>query len=112
MIKTLALLSLNLGIALGFNHHAPLRVNSDPTANIQAKQNTPSTPNNPNSATPALDESPLGFDEQLWGRTGDKAALIKSLDHSLRYIETPLLPKPIKIMWFKVSVEIACGVLW
>jgi membrane-bound lytic murein transglycosylase A len=93
MIKTLALLSLNLGIALGFNHQPPLRVNIDPTANIQAKQNTPSTPTNPNSAAPIVEESPLGFDEQLWGKTGDKVALLKSIDHSLRYIETPAATK-------------------
>ena len=36
MIRTLALLSLNLGIALGFNQQAPLRLNADPAANIQA----------------------------------------------------------------------------
>ncbi len=35
----------------------------------------------------------LGFDEQLWrsyyGGAGDKAALIQSIDHSLRYLNTP-----------------------
>jgi membrane-bound lytic murein transglycosylase A len=86
MIKTLALLSLNLGIALGFNQPAPLRVNADPTANIQAKQSTTTN-------TPVIEESPLGFDEQLWGKTGDKAALIKSIDHSLRYLDTPAAAK-------------------
>ncbi len=84
MIKTLALLSLNLGIALGFNQPAPLRLNADPAANTQAKQST---------TTPVIEESPLGFDDQLWGKTGDKAALLKSIDHSLRYLETPAAVK-------------------
>jgi membrane-bound lytic murein transglycosylase A len=78
MIKTLALLSLNLGIALGFNQQAPLAVNAEPTANIQANQSTPN-----------YEENSLGFDDQLWGKSGDKAAMLKSIDHSLRYLETP-----------------------
>jgi membrane-bound lytic murein transglycosylase A len=86
MIKTLALLSLNLGIALGFNQQPPLRLNADPSANIQAKQSIPST-------TPAIEESPLGFDEQLWGKTGDKAAMIESIDRSLSYLDTPAAVK-------------------
>lgn len=28
-------------------------------------------------------------DQQLWGKSGDRAALIASLDHSLRYLKTP-----------------------
>ncbi len=93
MIKTLALLSLNLGIALGFSQHPPLKPTADPTANIQAKQNTPSTPKNATSAPTPLEESPLGFDEQLWGKSGDKTALLKSIDNSLRYLETPAATK-------------------
>jgi membrane-bound lytic murein transglycosylase A len=88
MIKTLALLSLNLGIALGFNQPAPLRLNAEPTANIQAKQSTTTS-----TATPVIQEIPLGFDDQLWGKTGDKAAMLKSIDHSLRYLETPAAAK-------------------
>ncbi len=81
MIKTLALLSLNLGIALGFNQPTPLRLNADPTANAKANQSTP---------TPKIvEETPLGFDDQLWGKSGDKAAMLKSIDHSLRYLDTP-----------------------
>jgi membrane-bound lytic murein transglycosylase A len=87
MIKTLALLSLNLGIALGFNQQPPLRLNADPGANIQAKQSIPA------ATTPTMEESPLGFDEQLWGKTGDKVAMIKSIDHSLRYLDTPAATK-------------------
>jgi membrane-bound lytic murein transglycosylase A len=82
MIKTLALLSLNLGIALGFNQQAPLRLTAEPAANIQANQS---------AAT--VEASPLGFDEQLWGKTGDKAAMLKSIDNSLRYLETPAATK-------------------
>jgi membrane-bound lytic murein transglycosylase A len=82
MIKTLALLSLNLGIALGFNQQAPLRLTAEPAANIQANQ-----------STATVEASPLGFDEQLWGKTGDKAAMLKSIDNSLRYIETPAATK-------------------
>jgi membrane-bound lytic murein transglycosylase A len=78
MIKTLALLSLNLGIALGFNQQAPLRLNAAPVANIQANQSTPN-----------YEATSLGFDDQLWGKTGDKAAMLKSIDNSLRYLETP-----------------------
>ena len=78
MIKTLALLSLNLGIALGFNQQAPLRLNAEPAANIQAKQSTPN-----------YEETSLGFDNQLWGKSGDKLAMLKSIDNSLRYLDTP-----------------------
>jgi membrane-bound lytic murein transglycosylase A len=82
MIKTLALLSLNLGIALGFNQQAPLRLNAEPTANIQANQSTPN-----------YEETSLGFDDQLWGKTGDKLAMLKSIDHSLHYLDTPAATK-------------------
>ena len=82
MIKTLTLLSLNLGIALGFNQQAPLRLTAEPAANIQANQSTVN-----------YEDSPLGFDEQLWGKSGDKAALLKSIDNSLRYIDTPAATK-------------------
>ncbi|MCY7337078.1 MAG: MltA domain-containing protein [Chamaesiphon sp.] len=78
MIKPLVLLSLNLGIALGFNQQAPLRLTAEPAANIQADQSTADYP-----------QSPVGFDDQLWGKSGDKAAMLKSIDNSLRYLETP-----------------------
>lgn len=38
----------------------------------------------------------LGWDEQIWGQsgqTGDKHALLTSIDHSLRYIQTPAAAK-------------------
>ncbi len=83
MIKTLALLSLNLGIALGFNQQAPLRLNADPTANIRADRGTSTSTNYEETA------ASLGFDDQLWGKSGDKLALVKSIDNSLRYLDTP-----------------------
>ena len=86
MIKTLALLSLNLGIALGFNQQAPLRLNADPAANIQADRGT-STATNDEATTS------LGFDNQLWGKSGDKLAMLKSIDNSLRYLDTPAATK-------------------
>jgi membrane-bound lytic murein transglycosylase A len=79
MIKTLALLSLNLGIALGFNQQTPLRLTATPPANVQAKQSTPCCEEN----------NLVGFDDQLWGKSGDKSALIGSIEHSLRYLDTP-----------------------
>jgi membrane-bound lytic murein transglycosylase A len=78
MIRTLALLSLNLGIALGFNQQLPLRLNAEPNTNIQANQSIPNG-----------EETSLGFDEQLWGKSGDKVAMVKSIDNSLRYLDTP-----------------------
>jgi membrane-bound lytic murein transglycosylase A len=103
MIETLALLSLNLDIALGFNQQPPLRLITEPTANIQAKQRIPSTPDAPSQprqprqpstpSTSGSEESPIGFDEQLWGKSGDKVAMLKSIDHSLRYLETPAATK-------------------
>ena len=86
MIKTLALLSLNLGIALGFNHQAPLRLNAEPTANVRADRGSSNSTNNTNSDEAT---SSIGFDDQLWGKSGDKLAMLKSIDHSLKYLETP-----------------------
>ncbi len=83
MIKTLALLSLNLGIALGFNQQAPLQLTAEPAANIRADRGT----------SVYNDEASLGFDEQLWGKSGDKLAMVKSIDNSLRYLETPAATK-------------------
>ncbi|WP_309742478.1 murein transglycosylase A [Chamaesiphon sp. OTE_20_metabat_361] len=86
MIKTLALLSLNLGIALGFNHQAPLRLNAEPSANVRADRGSSNSTNNTNSDEAT---SSIGFDDQLWGKSGDKLAMLKSIDRSLKYLETP-----------------------
>ena len=82
MIKTLALLSLNLGIALGFSQQTPLSLTAEPAANIQA-----------NRGNSNYEETSIGFDDQLWGKFGDKAAMLKSIDRSLRYLDTPAATK-------------------
>ena len=49
----------------------------------------PLQPVNPQTGQVTLDS--LGFDEQLWGRPGqpgDRQALLKSIDYSLRYLQT------------------------
>lgn len=60
----------------------PLR-RVDRTLNVQ-KQNT------------TCCQTELGWDEQIWGesgQSGDKYALLTSIDHSLRYIKTPAAAK-------------------
>jgi membrane-bound lytic murein transglycosylase A len=77
MRKTLARLSLSLGMALltasspAFGD-VPLQ-----PVNLQAGEVTPTS---------------LGFDEQLWGhpgQLGDRQALLKAIDRSLSYLSTP-----------------------
>jgi membrane-bound lytic murein transglycosylase A len=113
MIKTLALLSLNLGIGLGFSQSTPIqtsatlttpRISSAPEPDqisstaAPARNNTPAprpqTTPRQQSANPApAPFNAVGYDDQLWGKSGDKAALIKSIDHSLRYIDSPAAAK-------------------
>lgn len=88
MIKILALLTLNLGIALGFNPQSPLRLTATPAANTQAERGSSTTNTNNN-----YEENSIGFDDGLWGKSGDKLALLKSIDNSLRYLETPAAVK-------------------
>lgn len=101
MKKTLALLSLSLGIAL-----------VNPIAVAQVIINVPS-PNSPSPelqppvkpSTPKIQlplrlvqvdsctaQTCLGWDEQIFGsrglQRGDRQALLASIDHSLRYLET------------------------
>lgn len=55
-----------------------------------AVPNVPLERINPDTSSVTLDS--LGFDEQLWGtpeQPGDRQALLKSIDHSLRYLATP-----------------------
>ncbi|HEY9637464.1 MAG TPA: murein transglycosylase A [Coleofasciculaceae cyanobacterium] len=78
MRKTLTWLSLSLGMAL-------LTAGSGAIANVPV----PLQPVNPQTGQVTLDS--LGFDEQLWGRPGqpgDRQALLKSIDYSLRYLQT------------------------
>ncbi len=77
MRKTLTWLSLSLGITLL-------------TANGIIAADVPLQPINPEASQTALDS--LGFDEQLWGnpgQPGDWRAMLKSIDYSLRYLQTP-----------------------
>jgi membrane-bound lytic murein transglycosylase A len=77
MRKTLTWLSLSLGITL-------LSANGIIAAEV------PLQPINPEASQTALDS--LGFDEQLWGnpgQPGDWRAMLKSIDYSLRYLQTP-----------------------
>jgi membrane-bound lytic murein transglycosylase A len=77
MRKTLTWLSLSLGITLL-------------TANGIIAADVPLQPINPDAGQVALDS--LGFDEQLWGspdQPGDWRAMLKSIDYSLRYLQTP-----------------------
>lgn len=77
MRKTLTWLSLSLGIALL-------------TASGSVLASVPLQPVKPEAAQVTLDM--LGFDEQLWGRPGqpgDRQALLKSIDYSLRYLNSP-----------------------
>ncbi|MFW6359867.1 MAG: murein transglycosylase A [Chroococcales cyanobacterium] len=72
MRKTIALLSLGLGIALG-------------TPILSVAEEAP-------LQRVEVQDSLLGLDSQLWGcmgNPGDKQALIQAIDHSLRYLNTP-----------------------
>ncbi|MFM2064940.1 MAG: hypothetical protein RLZZ507_4611 [Cyanobacteriota bacterium] len=93
--KTLALFSLSLGIAF-----------VNPVSSIVAQVTIPQqvpvpvpvpVPNTPevvpplqliNPETACSSQRCLGWDEQLWGRNGDRQALLTSIDHSLRYLGT------------------------
>ncbi|MBE9250028.1 murein transglycosylase A [Dolichospermum sp. LEGE 00240] len=91
MRKNLTLLALSLGIAFinplsSVIAQAP---NSQPVT-------IPVTPEIPPVVLPALQpidletvctpQNCLGLDEQLWGKQGDKQALLTSIDNSLRYL--------------------------
>lgn len=89
MRKTLALLSLSLGIAF---------VNPlwSVVAQVPTTQPIP-IPTTPevlpplqlvNVETGCTPQNCLGWDEQLWGKQGDKQALLTSIDNSLRYLGT------------------------
>ncbi|MEQ8975182.1 MAG: murein transglycosylase A [Coleofasciculus sp. C1-SOL-03] len=77
MRKQLTSLSLSLGILLF-------------SGSSWAVPDVPLERINPDTEAVTLDS--LGFDEQLWGtaeQPGDRQALLKSIDHSLRYLATP-----------------------
>jgi membrane-bound lytic murein transglycosylase A len=81
MIKTLALLSLQMGLALASTHHLPLRVSALP-------EKPAANPKAGDLEAPSNGEV-VGLDDQLWGKNGDRAAMIASIDNSLRYMQTP-----------------------
>jgi membrane-bound lytic murein transglycosylase A len=93
MRKNLTLLALSLGIALinPLSSVVAQAPNSQPVT-------IPVTPEVPPAVLPALEpinletvctpQNCLGLDEQLWGKRGDKQALLTSIDNSLRYLAT------------------------
>ncbi|MFN6513323.1 MAG: murein transglycosylase A [Nostoc sp. CreGUA01] len=104
MRKTLALLSLSLGIA--FVHPLLSAIAQVPNLQPLSIPTTPELPPLPAPITPeftpplkpvaigtdcTLRQSCLGWDDQLWGqrgKTGDRQALLASIDNSLRYLAT------------------------
>lgn len=79
MQNTLAMLSLSLGVALG-NASSPVPSHSAMYSVNQAKVNVA-----------YKQEDLLGLDDQLWGslnKQGDRQALLTSIDHSLRYLQS------------------------
>ncbi|NET02125.1 MAG: murein transglycosylase A [Sphaerospermopsis sp. SIO1G2] len=95
MKKTLALFSLSLGIAfVNPDSSVVAQVTIPQPVTIPVPQTEPTTP----EVVPALQpinpkaacnrKRCIGWDEQLWGRRGDRKALLTSIDHSLRYLET------------------------
>lgn len=79
MQKTVALLSLGLGVVFG-NPNTPVLSKMPPSAVNVAK-----------GAVPSRQPDLLGLDEQIWGnqnQPGDQQALLESIDHSLRYLQT------------------------
>ncbi len=93
MRKNLTLLALSLGIAFinPLSSVVAQAPNSQPVT-------IPVTPEIPPVVLPALEpinletvctpQNCLGLDEQLWGKQGDKQALLTSIDNSLRYLAT------------------------
>ena len=99
MRKTLALFSLSLGIACTSPVSSVLAQVTIPLPapapeSIPVPVPAPNTPEVVPALQPISPETAcnsqrcLGWDEQLWGRNGDRQALLTSIDHSLRYLET------------------------
>lgn len=81
MRKIISWLSLSLGLTLL-------------TANGSVLANVPLRLVNQNSTQVTLED--LGLDEQLWGspgKSGDRQALLRAINHSLRYLEKPSAAK-------------------
>jgi membrane-bound lytic murein transglycosylase A len=101
MRKTLALFSLSLGIACTNPVSSvlaqvtiPLPVPAPAAEPVPVPVPPPNTPEVVPALQPISPETAcnsqrcLGWDEQLWGRNGDRQALLTSIDHSLRYLGT------------------------
>ena len=91
MVKILNCLSISLGIALLAATGGAIANQPLPPVNINTEQvnNLPLKPLNPDSDRYLLDS--LGFDQQIWGDSGnssDREALLQSIDRSLRYLNT------------------------
>ncbi|MDY6781534.1 MAG: MltA domain-containing protein [Cyanobacteriota bacterium] len=83
MKKTIALFALSLGVVLGL-----------PTGELNAQQPSPApAPAQVPLRRVSPQETSLALDEQLFrgysGQPGDKQVLLQSIDHSLRYLNTP-----------------------
>ncbi len=92
MRKTLTWLSLSLGMVLMAASSSALADVPLQPVKPDAGQVTdvPLQPVKPEAGQVTLDS--LGFDDQLWGRPGqpgDRQALLKSIDYSLRYLASP-----------------------
>jgi membrane-bound lytic murein transglycosylase A len=94
MLKTLVLLSVNLGLSLGFAPSNPIQIAATPSPTPKKAKAAPAPQNATRTPEPAAATfNPIGFDDQLWGKSGDKAAMIKSIDNSLRYLDSPAAAK-------------------
>jgi len=92
MRKTLTWLSLSVGMVLMAASSSALADVPLQPVKPDAGQVTdvPLQPVKPEAGQVTLDS--LGFDDQLWGRPGqpgDRQALLKSIDYSLRYLASP-----------------------
>ncbi len=93
MIKNLTLLAFSLGTAF-INPFSSVLAQVPTSQPIQV----PVTPQPSPQALPPLQlinldtvctpQNCLGWDEQLWGKQGDKQELLTSIDNSLRYLST------------------------
>lgn len=89
MRKTLTWLSLSLGIAFLPTSGWVCAAVPPESVKPEAPQNTDVPLRPVNSQAPQVTLDSLGFDEQLWGNSdkpGDRQALLKSIDNSLRYL--------------------------
>lgn len=78
-MRKIALIALSVGVTIPF---LPSIAQTAPVQFFVAK----------NQATSCCQSDNLGLDEQIWGekgKSGDWRSMLKSVDHSLRYIQSP-----------------------